>query len=226
MSSLNKHEPSQALIPTTLLDSMLAAIGDLGDLRCILRALRTLDKQSEPLRYVTIDMLENDPVLQDLQLPKPSICSAMETATRVGLFEKRAMVEGEQEHIVFVLSTPLEVPAQHSIAEPTPLGTASVSRAESSNIFSLYESTVGMVTPFIADELKESEAAYPAHWIREAFNLAASLNKRNWRYIAAILNRWYAEEGQNGKPRRHIKTGNPKKYLAEYIRRRGGSFGE
>lgn len=226
MSPFNEHEPSQSLIPTTLLDSMLAAIGDLGDLRCILRALRTLDKQSEPLRYVTIGMLENDPVLQDLQVTKPSIYSAMETATRVGLFEKRSMLEGGEEHVVFVLSTPAEVPVQHSISEETRFGTASVSRVEAPNIFSLYESTVGMVTPFIADELKESEGAYPSHWIQEAFNLAASLNKRNWRYIAAILNRWYAEEQQNGKPRRHIKTGDPKKYLAEYTRRRGGSFGE
>jgi len=92
------------------------------------------------------------------------------------------------------------------------------------NIFSLYESTIGMITPFIADELKESENTYPAHWIREAFTVAVSLNKRNWRYIAAILNRWYAEDKQNGKSRRYIETTDPKRYLEEYSKRRGGSF--
>jgi DnaD/phage-associated family protein len=227
MTPFKRHDPSNASVPAALLDSMLTSIEDLGDLQCILRALRTLDKKSEPLSFITIEMLEGDPVLQKLKLATSSIWSAMETATRIGLFEKRVLIKDGQECVVFVLSIPTEViPSQETVSEDAPVNAGSI-RAESPlNIFSLYESTIGMVTPFIADELKESEDAYPAHWIREAFNVAASLNKRNWRYVAAILNRWYAEDQQNGKPRRHIETTDPKRYLAEYAKWRGASFGK
>jgi DnaD/phage-associated family protein len=61
------------------------------------------------------------------------------------------------------------------------------------NIFALYEENIGTIGPLIADELKDAEARYPQEWIEAAFREAASLNKRSWRYIAAILRRWEAE---------------------------------
>ena len=225
MTSFKEHQTPNTPIPDALLDSMLASIGNLDELRCILRALWSIDKQSGSLRYVTIEMLENDLVLQKLKLDKASICSAMKTAERVGLFAKRILLLDNQERVVFVLAAPTDlIPNKHSACVNPTMDEERVDAENPPNIFSLYESTIGMVTPFIADELKESENTYPAHWIREAFTVAASLNKRNWRYIAAILNRWYAEDKQNGKSRRHIETIDPKRYLEEYSKRRGGSF--
>jgi DnaD/phage-associated family protein len=61
------------------------------------------------------------------------------------------------------------------------------------NIFALYEQNIGTIGPLIADELKDAEARYPQEWIEAAFREAADLNKRSWRYIAAILRRWEAE---------------------------------
>ena len=46
------------------------------------------------------------------------------------------------------------------------------------------------LTPLIADELRQAEKEYPAEWIEDAFREAVSLNKRSWKYIRAILERW------------------------------------
>ena len=60
-------------------------------------------------------------------------------------------------------------------------------------IYALYEENIGTISPLIAEELREAEASYPMTWIVAAFKEAVSMNKRNWRYIARILERWRAE---------------------------------
>jgi len=81
------------------------------------------------------------------------------------------------------------------------------------DIFTLYEENVGMLTPMIADELREAEKLYPAAWIRDAIKEAVSLNKRSWRYIARILERWSTEGRGDGTYQRDIKKTDPDKYI-------------
>ncbi|MBL8133323.1 MAG: DnaD domain protein [Anaerolineae bacterium] len=64
-------------------------------------------------------------------------------------------------------------------------------------LYSLYEQNIGALTPMIRDELLAAEKEYPASWIEEAMRLAVTSNKRNWRYVRAILNRWQKEGKQN-----------------------------
>ncbi|MGQ9834098.1 MAG: DnaD domain-containing protein [Candidatus Villigracilaceae bacterium] len=64
---------------------------------------------------------------------------------------------------------------------------------ERPNIFRLYEENIGPLTPLLADTLKEAEQIYPAEWIAEAIQIAVERNKRNWKYIEAILKRWKKE---------------------------------
>jgi DNA replication protein len=61
------------------------------------------------------------------------------------------------------------------------------------SIYALYEENIGPLTPLVADELREAEDLYPQEWLRPAFERAVTLNKRNWRYVARILQRWAAE---------------------------------
>src|SRR5579863_5694102 len=42
---------------------------------------------------------------------------------------------------------------------------------ERPNIFTLYEQNVGILTPLLAEELREAEREYPRDWIEEAFRL-------------------------------------------------------
>jgi len=63
----------------------------------------------------------------------------------------------------------------------------------SRSIYALYEQNIGPLTPLVAEELREAEELYPQEWLRPAFERAAAGNKRNWRYVEAILKRWAAE---------------------------------
>ena len=64
------------------------------------------------------------------------------------------------------------------------------------NIFKLYEENIGPLTPLMADALRAAENEYPATWFKEAFEIAVTRSKRNWKYIEAILKRW-KEEGKD-----------------------------
>ena len=89
------------------------------------------------------------------------------------------------------------------------------------NIFALYEENIGMLSPMLAEELKDAEESYPEEWLREAFAISARENKRSWRYISGILRRWAAEGRDHGKPGRHPQEDSRQRYLEEYQRRRG-----
>ena len=84
----------------------------------------------------------------------------------------------------------------------------SVPPALRSNVFTLYEQNIGPLTPLIGDTLKDAEKTYSQEWIVDAIALAVENNKRNWKYIEAILKRW-KEEGRAQKQNRrdHKKDG-------------------
>src|SRR5579872_6957231 len=67
---------------------------------------------------------------------------------------------------------------------------------ERPNIFILYEQNIGLLSPLIADELRDAADSYPAEWIETAFREAVLHNKRKWTYIRAILRRWETEGRQ------------------------------
>jgi len=81
------------------------------------------------------------------------------------------------------------------------------------NIFALYEQNIGIITPMIAEELKEADKLYPPQWIEDAFKEAVTLNKRSWKYIARILERWASEGKDSGEYKRDIKKDDPDKYI-------------
>jgi DNA replication protein len=87
------------------------------------------------------------------------------------------------------------------------------------DIFSMYEQNVGLLTPMIAEELKEALKLYPENWIQDAIKEAVSLNKRNWRYISKILDNWNAGGRDDGTYLR-----GPQKDPGKYTRGTYGKF--
>jgi DNA replication protein len=63
------------------------------------------------------------------------------------------------------------------------------------NAFSLYEQHIGPLTPLLAERLRDAEKSFPRAWLEEAILTAASYDKRSWRYIETILNRWQETGG-------------------------------
>lgn len=75
-------------------------------------------------------------------------------------------------------------------------------QAQRPNIFVLYEQNIGPLTPLLAEELMDAEDTYPAAWIQDALREAVVLNKRSWRYVQRILERWAAEGKEDETSRR------------------------
>ncbi len=88
------------------------------------------------------------------------------------------------------------------------------------NIFVLYEQNIGPLTPLLAEELMEAENSYPTPWIEDAFREAVELNKRSWRYVQRILERW-AAEGREDETTRRGDTRDRRRFIegeyADYI---------
>lgn len=92
-----------------------------------------------------------------------------------------------------------------------------------SNIFSLYEQSIGMLAPIMVEELKLAEQTYSFNWIEDAFKEAIRLNKRNWKYINAILERWGREGRDVGKQKQKTKAeSDPEEYFKRYAHLRKG----
>jgi len=70
------------------------------------------------------------------------------------------------------------------------------------NIFALYEQNIGLLTPLLAEQLAAAQQHYPTDWIEQAFTEAVSYNKRSWRYIERILQKWETEGKGDGQSAR------------------------
>jgi DnaD/phage-associated family protein len=69
-----------------------------------------------------------------------------------------------------------------------------------------YQSEIGMLTPMIREELIEASTAYPVQWTLDAIHESASMNKRAWKYVLAILTRWKAQGNQEAMKPQYPKT--------------------
>jgi len=94
-----------------------------------------------------------------------------------------------------------------------------------------YTSEIGLITPMIADELREASTAYPVQWTLDAMKEAATQNKRGWKYILAILKRWKAQGSQEEmkpvKTNWKQKTSEPKAFdaIRQWIGDQNGNSG-
>lgn len=63
-------------------------------------------------------------------------------------------------------------------------------RSSRPDIYTLYEQNIGPLTPILSEKLREAEMHYPPDWVADAFAEAVNYNRRNWAYIARILENW------------------------------------
>jgi DnaD/phage-associated family protein len=127
--------------------------------------------------------------------------------------ENKAWVEALGSGEINAVDTPLLQPYLESHNKSAIRNLKSVILIERPNIYVLYEQNIGLLTPIMAEKLQEAEGRYPREWVEAAFEEAVLNNKRNWRYIERILERWTAEGRQSGKDRRSVEQSlDPDKY--------------
>ena len=203
-------------VPAPLLESLLEEIDDLAELKCTLRVIAMLHVKKGHPRFVTLGELQADRTLtrslgQDRDSASQSIEQGMAKAVRRGAIAVASVEQSGARQQLFTLNTEVNRTTLEKIAEGAtqvsllPVSEPWVEPEDTPNIFALYEQNVGMLSPMIADELREAEELYPVEWISEAIREAVGLNKRSWRYISRILERWEHEGRGHGKPGRYSK---------------------
>ncbi len=206
-------------VPGPVLGPLLEAITDMAELKCTLRFMWLVGQQRGQPRSVAASALLQDRVLLASLGSAGAVRQGLDRAVRRGTLLAAADGSGDT---VYLLHTQENRRVADAMGPP-PDQAAGAGEQEAAvpldqpNIFTIYEENIGMVTPLVADELREAEQAYPWPWIEDAFREAVDRNKRSWRYISRILERWATEGRGDGEPGRHSETIT----AAEYIRRYG-----
>lgn len=210
-------------VPNPIFGYLLEEINDLAELKCTLRVIWLLHQKKGYPRYIGVTELQSDRVLMR-GLAKGDLSPISELNRGLGLGVKRGTLitgHGSDQGHIYMLNTEADRKALANMSttldiKEIPMETESWDVGIiAPNIFSLYEENIGMISPVIVEDLKEAELIYPQNWIEDAFREAVSNNKRSWRYVVRILERWEREgRSDEGTIRGSKKTG-----YGEYFRR-------
>ncbi len=214
-------------IPNLFFSSLLPQIKDIAELKTTLHIFWSLYGKRGYPRFITYrELLTNKGLMSSLREgekpPEEVLGGALEIAVKRGtILHLLVDRDGTPEDIYFLNSeSDRRTVAKIQNGELALAGLKAGRQSQPDidtepppDIFTLYEQNVGMLTPMIADELREAEKLYPEAWIRDAIKEAVSLNKRSWRYIDRILERWSAEGRGDGTYQRDSKKTDPDKYI-------------
>lgn len=210
-------------LPAPFFSDLLPLIDDLAELQVTLFCFYALHQQEGSYRFLRRRDFDAAPWLaaalraaRPAQDPAAALDFALAQASARGtLLCARVELDSGSEDLYF-LNTAAGRAAVEQIraGHYRPGGQGAIEiLPERPNIFALYEANIGALTPLIADELRDAEAEYPAAWLEEALRLAVEHNKRSWRYIHAILERWL-REGKDGGVTGGLAQTDGKKYIS------------
>jgi len=213
-------------VPNPFFSGPLTEISDVAELKTTLFVLAVLYRKRGYPRFVTCHELEDNTslmrALKNQEVPpEKALKRALEQATERGTLLHLSMKKDETAQDIYLLNTeqnrevlPKIESGEFEVKGLKISGLAITEVREPPDIFTLYEENIGMLTPLVAEELKEAEKLYPKGWIRDAISEAVSLNKRSWRYIEAILERWSSEGRTDGTYKRDYKEkADPDKFI-------------
>jgi DNA replication protein len=212
-------------IPNVFFSGLLPQITDIVELKLTLFIISMLYRKKGYPRFVSFkDLLGNVALTQSLKTKgmqtEEILRNALKQAVERGsLLKLSTEKEGISEDVYF-----LNTEADRQAVERIEGGELKLSGLkvdmtppsipeELPDIFTLYEQNIGMLTPMIADELRDAEKLYPEEWIRDAVKEAVLHNKRNIKYINKILENWSVEGRSDGTYQRDTKKTGPDKYF-------------
>jgi DnaD/phage-associated family protein len=201
-------------VPNLFFSDLLPTIDNLAELKVTLHLFWLIGRKTGALRYARLDeLLSDERLLAGLAVSplagEAILRDALEraiargsllhlTVQRAGATEEWYMVNSANGREVIEKLRAGELDVLADVAEDVQL------QVERPLIFVLYEQNIGLLTPLIANELRDAEKHYPADWIADAFREAVTMNKRSWKYVVAILERWRAQGKDAGRARPEI----------------------
>ncbi len=211
-------------LPNLFFSSLLPQISDIIELKTTLHILWALYHKRGYPRFITYgELLSNTSLMSSFReaakSPDEALRQALEMATKRGTILHMILDRDGVPEDIYFLNTKSDRQVMAKIQNGELIlsglkaeGQADIETEELPDLFTLYEQNMGMLTPMIAEELREAEKLYPETWIRDAIKEAVNQNKRKWSYISAILERWSAEGRSDGTYQRDSKT-DPDKYI-------------
>ena len=208
-------------IPDVFFSALLPQITDVAEIKTTLYIISALYHKKSYPRFISYrELLGITGLMQSLKGSEATLRGALQAAAeRCTLLSLSIDRDGTAEDIYFlnteadrqaverIKSGELPLPGLKAITPPP------VPTEAPPDIFTLYEQNIGMLTPMIADELRDAEKLYPPDWIRDAIKEAALNNKRSIKYIAKILENWSIEGRSDGTYQRDTKKTGPDKYF-------------
>jgi DNA replication protein len=210
-------------IPNLVFSSLAGLITDIVELKVLLHVFEIIYPKKGNVRYISAQELSGHPsLIQDIKgVSLESLEKALADLNQKGILLKVDLGDDQTMQTLYFLNNEANRSIVEKIRnseisveglEPARVGAAST--VSPPDIFTLYEENVGILTPLIADELKEAGEHYPETWIKDAIKEAVNQNKRNWKYISRILERWSTEGKKDGAHRGNSKTNtDPDKYV-------------
>ncbi len=201
-------------LPNVIFREVLPEMNDLAEAQVTLHIFYLLYQKKGSPRYVTPSELRADPTLsralaQNGQPIEEVLARGLEKATTRGTL-LLLNVDGEPRYF-FNTAESRKVVERIERGELLPDKRVERFRPappEPPNIFKVYEQNIGVLTPFVAEELKQAEKDYPPEVILDAFRIAAENNVRKWSYVRAILLDW-TREGRHEASRRDSQEQQP-----------------
>ena len=196
MKKITGFPPTETFtpIPNSFFLQLLNEIEDADELRVTLYALWRIGNMEGRVHYLRE---------QDFTECVPDPAPGLEKAVQRGSLLR---VQNEAATLYFLNSPRGQAAAEAFVkGQWSPETAPSAAPPERPNIFKLYEENIGPLTPLIADALKDAEQTYPPAWVAEALGEAVKNNKRNWKYVEAILRRWKEEGHAKEQDRRDVE---------------------
>ncbi len=207
-------------VPNIFLNTLLPEINDAAEMKLTLHLFRLLYFKKGSLQYVTFQELTGDAGLMACMENNEEILrQALAAAVKRNTILHAAAEDGKHDDIYLLNTAANRGNLDKITGGETRLPGFEVKRvipevpAAQPNIFTVYEQNIGLLTPMIAEELRDAEKTYPETWINDAVKQAVNAGKRNWRYIAAILERWATEGKSDGTHLRDFKKTDPDKFI-------------
>lgn len=207
-SGFSATRPAFTPVPAAFFSHVLPRIEDPAELKVTLHVVWLLHNKKGDPRFVTWDELLSDQTLLASvsvlsRSPHEALGRGLEKAVARGTLLHLALESpGTVDNIYFLN----DGPGRRAVARvragdirlelPRPRRPASVLPDARSRVAVLYEQSIGVLTPGIADELRLAEHEFGQQPVAEAIGEAVRYNKRHWTYVKRVLENRRASGGK------------------------------
>jgi DnaD/phage-associated family protein len=203
-------------VPRAFFTDVLPQITEPAEVQATLALFRLAAEAGGIEAPVSEDALRRDrPLREALRVvgsprePDRRIATGLDLSVGRGTLLRFVAEHGADRRVWYYVNTPanqalVAAMARGAVAPPVALwhdGAVPTVVPERPNVFRLYEQNIGLLTPLIADHLVDALETYPADWIEDAIAEAVGYNRRSWRYIQRILEKWAADGRTAGENR-------------------------